>query len=558
MEGSSSIKDIGDDVLSIEDEKDCEDFAKQFSSVDDDNNDDKSIIKGRIIKISSTQAMIDIGQKAERSIDIDEIKDKDGKLIFHEGDEIDIIINNRRLSHKQAISKIKQNSLIEEIKETQYKDKIIEITVVNKNRGGYMVKWIDRDVECFLPNRYSAMKRDTNYIGKKFKVCLVKVDHNGITVSRKRYFDVSNQNKERKVEELLKTDSPIEGKVVNVTNFGIFVNVDGIEGLVHASEMSHTGFSNPLEMYKVGDNVSVKVINFDKEKSKLSFSIKALITDPWNNIDEELKIGYVVKAVVKSIKPYGAFVDIGNDIEGFLHVTEISWDKNKKPEELLNLNQEIDVKIVELDKNKKRLRVSMKELCEKPFEKFIKTYKEGDVLTGKVATVTDFGAFIRFDGVDGLLHNEDLSWNKNSKCKNELNLGEKIEVKILKIDKLNEKISLTRKMLSESPLCSFSKNNNIGDLVNGAIVEIKDFGVFIKINEHIDALIKNEDLSPLKKEEIKIGDNVEACISNIDLTNNKIRLSVRKLAKKREIEDVKNFNNDEKITLGDVLKNKFK
>ena len=557
QDSSKKIDSIDDDVLSIQDEKDCEDFARQFSSVENSDNN-KSIIKGKIIKISETQAMIDIGQKVERSIDIDEIKNENGDLIFREGDEIDIIVNNRRLSHKQAINKIKRDAVIEKIRETQYKDSVIDVVVVGKNRGGYIVKWIENDVECFLPSKYSAMKRDVNYINKKFKVCIIKADYNGIAVSRKRYFDVSNQDKDKKVEELLKSNSSIDGKVVNVTNFGIFVNVNGIEGLVHASEISHTGFSNPLEMYKVGDEVSVKIINYDKEKSKLSFSIKALRDDPWKNIDEELKVGYVVKAVVKSIKPYGAFVDIGNDIEGFLHITEVSWGKNDKLENLLKLNQEIDVKIIELNKNKKRLRVSMKELCEKPFEKFIKNHKEGDILVGEVATITDFGAFIRFDNVDGLLHNEDLSWSKNSRCKHTLNLGEKVEVKILKIDKLNEKISLTKKMLTESPLHSFSKSNKIGDLVNGDVVEIKDFGIFIKINEHIDALIKNEDLSPMNKEEIKIGDNIEACISNIDLGNNKIRLSVRKLAKKRELEEVKNFNNDEKITLGDVLKNKFK
>lgn len=238
-----------------------------------------------------------------------------------------------------------------------------------------------------------------------------------------------------------------------------------------------------------------------------------------------------------------------------MHITEIAWDKNiKDPSVYLSVGQEIDVEIIELDAAKKRLRVSLKKLLDKPFTKFIKEHKEGDALSGVVATITDFGAFVRFGNVDGLLHNEDLSWDKKDKCKGNLKVGDKIEVKIIKIDKENEKISLSRKLLLESPIGTFAKNHKTGDIVKGEVVEIKDFGVFVKLEKDIDALIRIEDLPPLKKEEIKVKDSIEACIAYIDTQNAKIRLSVRQLTRKKEQDELRQYNNDdEKMTLRDRI-----
>ena len=393
---------------------------------------------------------------------------------------------------------------------------------------------------------------------KVYSYNIIKLNDSGIVVSRKRYFDVSNKDREEKIKKMKEAES-LQGKVVNVKDFGIFVSVDDIEGLVHSSEISHKNFVNPEKLYKVGDDVVVKFLNYDEDKSKLSLSIKALTKDPWEDIGNQLQVGYTIKAVVSSIQPYGTFIDIGNDIEGFLHITEISWEKNiKKPNNYLEVGQEIDVEIIELDPSNKRLRVSLKKLSDKPFVQFVKKYKEGDILSGDVATITDFGAFIRFGNIDGLLHNEDLSWDKQDKCKNILKIGDNIEVKILKIDKENEKLSLSRKLLLNSPASVFAKSHKVGDIVSGNIVEIKDFGIFVQIDKNMDALIKNEDLFPLKKDELKIGDKVEASIVNIDTNNSKIRLSVKKLARKKEQDKIKSYNNDEKMTLGDILKDRLK
>ena len=534
---------------------------KQNDEKEKTNNESK-LIEGKIIKIDDDIVSVSIeGQKTESKMNINEIKDNNGNLIFKENDKIELLltrINGRsRISYKQAQKQRKTKEMIERLKDN-FQDKIIEIKLVSKNKGGFIVSWESEGIECFLPKKESALKPDTKINNKIYKACIIKLNDNSIVVSRKRYFDISNENKKEKIEKMKNAES-LQGKVVNVKEFGIFVSVDDIEGLVHSSEISHKSFVNPEKLYKIGDEVAVKFLNFDESKSKLSLSIKALTKDPWEDIENQLKVGYTIKAVVSSIQPYGIFIDVGNDIEGFLHITEISWDRNdKKPDEYLKIGQEIDVEIIELDPSNKRLRVSLKKLLDKPFIQFTKKYKEGDTLNGEVTTITDFGAFIRFYNIDGLLHNEDLSWNKYDKCKEILKVGDNIEVKILKIDKENEKISLSRKALLQSPTGIFAKSHKIGDVVSGNIVEIKDFGVFVKLDKDIDALIRDEDLFPLKKDELKTNDKIEASIVNIDTNNNKIRLSVKRLARKKEQDEIKSFNNDEKMTLGDILKDRLK
>lgn len=240
-----------------------------------------------------------------------------------------------------------------------------------------------------------------------------------------------------------------------------------------------------------------------------------------------------------------------------MHISEISWDKNiKHPSSYLSIGQEIDVEIIEIDTQNKKLRVSLKKLLDKPFIKFSKTHQVGSVIKGKVATLTDFGAFVDLGGVDGLLHNEDASWGKNVKCKDTMQVGDEIEVKIIKIDKENERISLSHKVFTDSPAKDFGKTHKIDDVVHGEVLDIKDFGVFIKV-DGMEALIRNEDIYPLKKEDIKVGENIECVIAHIDEENNRVRASVKRLERQKEKETLKAINFEEKMTLGDKLKNRL-
>jgi small subunit ribosomal protein S1 len=339
----------------------------------------------------------------------------------------------------------------------------------------------------------------------------------------------------------------------------MFVDLDGIDGLVNYNEISYKGPVNPANYYKEGDEVTVVVLSYDKAKQHLSLSIKAALPNPWEEIKDQLDVGDAITVTVSNFESYGAFVDLGNDIEGLLHVSEISWNKNlKNPKDVLTLGEEINVEVIELNIDKKRLRVSLKNLQEKPFAKFTKTHKVGDIVKGKVATLTDFGAFITIDEVDGLLHNEEASWDSNAKCKALYKKGDEVEAKIIKIDKEKENISLSVKEISDSPAKAFEANHAIGDIVKGVIKDVKEFGIFIKLEDNLDGLIRKEDFGPLNEEDIKIGEELEAVVVNIDTRKNRVRLSIKRLEVQRERETLKAVNDDSSMTLGDIIKDQMK
>lgn len=542
---------------------DNEDFASMFEQFE--KRGSESVSEGEIVAIKNDQVIIAVsGEKKEGIIPIDEIKDSKGELLFKEGDLLPIVIVGKRneqpiISHKKAIRREKIRQYIKDLGE-DYKDKIVEGIVTKRNKGGYVVE--NNGIEFFMPKFAAAFKEGSKNEGKKIKACIINVkpEEDSIVISRKRLFELESTVKKDAIDNLLKQDGVLQGKVKKITSFGMFVDVEGVEGLVHYTEISYKGPVNPSKLYKEEDIVPVKVLNYDKDKRRLALSIKATTDDPWKEIENELEVGDAIKVTVSNIEPYGVFVDLGNDIEGFLHISEISWNKNiQNPEEFLKAGQEIDVEVIEIDTKDRRLRVSLKKLLDKPFEQFAKKHKEGEMLKGVVATLTDFGAFVKLDGIDGLLHNEDAYWNKNEKCKDLMKIGETIEVKIAKIDREKERISLTRKGLITSPVEEFAKKHSMDDAVVGLVRDIKDFGVFIKIDDEMDALIRNEDLYPLKKEEIKIGDTINGVISLIDAENNRIRVSVRRLEKQKEKANLKNFNSstNDKMTLGDIIKDQI-
>lgn len=540
-----------------------EDFASMFEQFE--KRESESVSQGEIVAIKNDQVIIAVcGEKKEGVISIDEIKDAKGELLFKEGDFLPIVIVGKRneqpiVSHKKAIRREKVRQYIKDLGE-DYKDKVVEGVVTKRNKGGYVVE--NNGIEFFMPKFAAAFKEGSKIEGKKIKACIINVkpEEDSIVISRKRLFELENTVKKDAIDNLLKQEGILQGKVKKITSFGMFVDIDGVEGLVHYTEISYKGPVNPSKLYKEDDIVPVKVLSYDKDKRRLALSIKATTDDPWKEIENELEVGDAIKVTVSNIEPYGVFVDLGNDIEGFLHISEISWNKNiQNPEEFLKAGQEIDVEVIEIDTKDRRLRVSLKKLLDKPFEQFAKKHKEGEILKGVVATLTDFGAFIKLDSIDGLLHNEDAYWNKNEKCKDLMKVGETIEVKIAKIDREKERISLTRKGLITSPVEEFAKKYSMDDAVVGSVRDIKDFGVFIKIDDEMDALIRNEDLFPLKKEEIKVGDKINGVISLIDAENNRIRVSVRRLERQKEKANLKNFNSNtnDKMTLGDIIKDQI-
>ena len=519
----------------------------------------------KIVSINGDEVLIDVGKKSEGILNVSEITDANGNLTHKVGDTIKVVITGSRngrpiVSHKKALRKEKVKAFIEAYDPENSGE--IDVKVVGKNKGGFITQDAN-GVEFFLPRTHSGFKNAEGVVGKSYKVRVIKVDkeENSIVVSRKKILDDDRKKRKEALSNIIENDSVIEGTVKKITTYGMFVDVGGVDGLVHYSEISYKGPVNPSSLYKEGDKVLVKVISYDNEKRHLSLSIKAATPDPWEEIiSDGLEVGDTIKVTVSNIEPYGAFVDLGNDIEGFLHISEISWDKNiKNPKDHISEGQEIDVEVIEIDAKGHRLRVSLKNLLPKPFDEFKAKFKEGDVVKGVVTTITNFGAFVRVGCVEGLLHNEDASWDRNDKCKDMFKAGDELEVKIIKIDSAEQKISLSLKDLKQSPVQAFANKFSVGDIVKGTIRDIKDFGVFVELGDNVDALIRKEDLGSVDASTLKIGDEIEAAIAFIDEKKNRIRLSIRRLAKQKEREVLNEINdNDDKVTLGDIIKEQLR
>jgi small subunit ribosomal protein S1 len=531
-----------------------ESFKKSDSSSD--------LIEGVIVRIDvdDNQVVVDIGRKNEAFMSLDQIRDEDGDIMFEVGERIPVVITGFRgeranISYELAEKRAALAEFIEEYDDDE--EYIVEGVITKKNKGGFVVDV--SGLEFFMPRTLSYISHKINPIGKKVKALIVKVDKEkgSVVVSRRELIEREKAETQEIVNKLLENKAVVLGIIKKITSYGMFVDVGGMDGLVHYSQISHKGPVNPSKYYKEGDEVNVIAIDYDKKKRHLSLSIKDATIDPWQDINSTLKEGDTVTVTVSNIEPYGAFVDLGEDLEAFLHVSEISWDKNvKHPRDYIEIGQKLDVEIIEIDKAQRRLRVSRKTLLPKPIEQFASTNKVGDIIKGTISSITDFGAFVKIGAVEGLLHNQEVSWDKSLNAKNTLKRGQEVEVKIIKIDRENGKVSLSKKALEESPITLFVKKHKNGDIVEGKVKDKKDFGVFISLENGVDALLRLDDLGPLKVDEIRKGQTIRAVISFMDAKNDRIRVSVRRLEKQEEREALEQLNReqDDSMTLGDVFK----
>jgi small subunit ribosomal protein S1 len=550
--------------MGIEDIEIGEDFDfEQMLNESFENSENNSVVDGVIVEVTSENVLVDVGQKIEGRLYLSEIT-INGEVQFKEGDTIPVMLMGNKgerpsISYKKVLQKEKFDAFVKEhgenVEEVTIEGKIISV----KQRGGFIIE-DETGLEYFMPMAQSYLKTH-GAVGKKVKAKVLKVNaaQNSIIVSRKKLIEEAKVQKDTKVNEILEKNEAVNGIVKKITSYGMFIDLGGIDGLVNYNEISYKGPVNPANYYDEGDEVSVVVLSYDKAKQHLSLSIKAALSNPWEEIKDELEVGDTITVTVSNFESYGAFVDLGNDIEGLLHISEISWNKNlKNPKDLLTLGEEVNVEVIELNVEQKRLRVSLKNLQEKPFAKFTKEFKVGDVVNGKIATLTDFGAFVTIGDVDGLLHNEEASWESNAKCKAIYKKGDEVEVKIIKIDREKENISLSVKEIADSPAKNFQNTHKMGDIVKGAVKDKKDFGIFIKLEDNLDGLIRNEDFGPLEEEEVNVGDELEAVVVNIDIRKNRVRLSVKRLEQQQQREVLKAVNDDSSMTLGDLLKDQIK
>ena len=481
----------------------------------------RKVKNGMIMSMDEGTVFVDVGEKVEGVLPKKEILDKEGNLLFKVGDKIPVVVKKQRttkgeavLSYKMALNDLKRKEFLDKFKEGD----IVEVTITELNKGGFVAKNSD-DVEFFIPKSESGLKLQKEHIGEKVKAKIIEIKKNGVVLSIKQFINERKAEREKFVESI--KDKEINGIVRNLKKEGVVIEFEnGWTGFVPKEEVSYKKI-NHFKLLKRGDEVSVKLLDGDK----MLFSIKATQIDPWEEVKEsEITNGDILTVTVTNIKEYGAFVDIGNGVEGFLHISEISWNSNAKIEDLLNIGDEINVEVTDLDIENRRLRVSYKTLLPKPSEKFAQNYNEGDIVEGKVVNLTDIGGFIDVDGTICLLPNRFVSWTKGEKAKDILNIGDIYNFKVISIDAENNKIILSKKDAEDSPYVAFSKKYQLGDSVKGEIKNIADFGLFVSLDNGVEALVRKGDLEK-EISEYEVGEEIEGKIIELDPETKRVKLS---------------------------------
>jgi len=494
------------------------------------------IINGKIIEISKGMATVDVGFKSEGIVQLHEFPD-DGKNMAI-GDEVEVFLervednDGNVVLSKEKANKIK---LWDELVKTYEADEIIEGTVVAKAKGGLTV---DIGLKAFLPGSQIDLRPIRNLeklIGEKFQMRIIKMNKKRGNIVLSRRVLLEEQRKQSRSETLQKLEEGnlVDGIVKNITEYGVFIDLGGIDGLLHITDMSWGRVNHPSEMFSIGDKVQVMVLKFDKEKERVSLGLKQITPDPWVNVDEKYPVETRIKGKVVSITDYGVFVELEKGIEGLVHISEMSWSRHvKHPSKIVSIRDEVEAVVLTLDKEKKRISLGMKQIEPNPWEEIERKYPIGSEVDGTVRNLTDFGAFIELeDGVDGLIHISDLSWKKIKHPSEVLKKKDATKAVVLSIDKDSCRISLGVKQLQPDPWDDIAKNYLIGTEVEGTVVKVTGFGAFAEFGDGLEGLIHVSQLSSEKvthpDKAVSVGDKIKAKVIKVDTSSKKIALSIK-------------------------------
>ncbi len=494
------------------------------------------IINGKIIEISKGMATVDVGFKSEGIVQLHEFPDNGKNMAI--GDEVEVFLervednDGNVVLSKEKANKIK---LWDELVKTYEADEIIEGTVVAKAKGGLTV---DIGLKAFLPGSQIDLRPIRNLeklIGEKFQMRIIKMNKKRGNIVLSRRVLLEEQRKQSRSETLQKLEEGnlVDGIVKNITEYGVFIDLGGIDGLLHITDMSWGRVNHPSEMFSIGDKVQVMVLKFDKEKERVSLGLKQITPDPWVNVDEKYPVETRIKGKVVSITDYGVFVELEKGIEGLVHISEMSWSRHvKHPSKIVSIRDEVEAVVLTLDKEKKRISLGMKQIEPNPWEEIERKYPIGSEVDGTVRNLTDFGAFIELeDGVDGLIHISDLSWKKIKHPSEVLKKKDATKAVVLSIDKDSCRISLGIKQLQPDPWDDIAKNYLIGTEVEGTIIKVTGFGAFAEFGDGLEGLIHVSQLSSEKvthpDKAVSVGDKIKAKVIKVDTSSKKIALSIK-------------------------------
>jgi len=507
------------------------------------------IVRGEIIQVTQDHVIVDVGYKSEGRIPIAQFKDGEGNVTVKVGDSVRVYLEQWEDDDGEIVlskDKADQLRVWEEINKVIEKDGVIEGKVNALIKGGLAV---DIGVQAFLPGSQVDLHpvRDLSVlIGKifKFKVLKFNKKRGNIVLSRRALLEKEREKLRKETISTLKEGDIIEGMVKNITDYGIFVDLGGIDGLLHITDISWGRVTNPSELFKVGERIKVKVINFDRENERVSLGYKQIRPDPWTKAEEKYPVGARIKGRIVNITNYGAFIELEEGIEGLIHISEMSWIKKMKhPSQLLSIGDVVEAMVLDLDVQRKRISLSLKQLELNPWVIMEEKYPPGTVIEGKVKNVTDFGIFIGFDeGIDGLVHISDISWTQKIKHPSELyKKGQEVRAVVLSIDKENERFSLGIKQLEKDPWEGITDRFQKGQQVTGTVTNVTSFGVFLELGEGIEGLVHVSELGDIKVQNVKSGEALSAVVTNIDRKGRKMSLSIKEIKDMAEKEDVAAF-----------------
>ncbi|MEW6982735.1 30S ribosomal protein S1 [Colwelliaceae bacterium 6471] len=539
-----------------------ENFAQLFEeSLKEIETRPGSIIKGTVVAINKDNVLVDAGLKSESVISIDQFKNTAGEIEINVGDEIDVALDATDDGFGETIlsrEKAKRHEAWQ-VLEKAYEEKETVIGVINgKVKGGFTVEV--SNIRAFLPGSLVDVRpiRDTAHLeGKDLEFKVIKLDQkrNNVVVSRRAVIESESSVERDQLLESLQEGLEVKGIVKNLTDYGAFVDLGGIDGLLHITDMAWKRVKHPSEIVNVGDEIPVKVLKFDRERTRVSLGMKQLGEDPWVAIAKRYPEGAKLSGRVTNLTDYGCFVEIQEGVEGLVHVSEMDWtNKNIHPSKVVNLGDTVEVMVLEIDEERRRISLGLKQCIPNPWEEFAKNFNKGDKVSGKIKSITDFGIFIGLDGgIDGLVHLSDISWNGGEEIVREYKKGDEISAVVLQVDPERERISLGVKQAEDDPFNMYLTDNKKGAIVNGKVVEVDAKGAKIELAEGVEGYLRVADISRERIEdastELSVGDSVEAKFVGVDRKNRTISLSIKAKDQADEREAMDSLNQPEESGL---------
>ena len=529
-----------------------------------------SLVTGIVIDILENHVVVHVGLKSQAVVQVSEFYNESGELELEIGDEVQLTLEaiedghgNTRVSREKAI----KQEVWKRIEDCLAKDSILKGLITGSVKGGMTVDV--QGIKAFLPGSLADViptKDLEHLVGnyEEFKVIKLDKDKNNVVLSRKAVLQEVNSEEREKLLSTLAEGQIMQGVVKNLTDYGAFVDLGGIDGLLHITDISWSRINHPSEAINIGQKLDVKIIKYDAEGKKVSLGVKQLVDDPWVGIQSRFPLNTSVMATVTNLTDYGFFAEIDKGVEGLVHVSEIDWtNKNIHPSKVVQLKDKIEVMILEVDEEKRRISLGLKQLSENPWQVFEHTHNEGDRVSGAIKSITDFGVFIELEGgIDGLVHLSDISWDESEESVRSLNKGDVVDALVLSIESERERISLGMKQLESDSFGDYVETNSKGSRVNGTIIDFSDERITLNLSEGVKGYLPmkdyNNSMSGISLEE---GIEIEVVIANINRKDREIILSLRALEKQEEksaLKDnaIKNKEIEEatKSNIGDLIK----